>query len=84
MQTRSAGIGRGHQHLHIRTKCGRRISVGLLELGDMRHPAERISLDISPAPGTGNGTWAGLTAGESRELAAALLAQAAAAELAAG
>jgi len=84
MQTRSVGNGRGHKHLHIRTACGRQISVGLLELGDMRHPAERISLDISPAPGTGDGTWAGLTIREARELAAALLAESAAAERTAG
>ena len=49
----------------------------------MHHPAERISPDIGPAPGTGDGIWAGLTAREARELAAALLAQSAAAEHAA-
>lgn len=73
-----------HQHLFIRTACGRQISVGLLALGDIHHPAERISLDISPAPGTGDGAWAGLTATEARKLAAALLFQAAAAEHPAG
>jgi hypothetical protein len=69
-----------HQHLFIRTTCGRQISVGLLALGEIHHPAERISLDISPVPGTGDGAWAGLTAPEARKLAAALLFQAAAAE----
>jgi hypothetical protein len=84
MHTQPGTNRHGHQHLHIRTTCGRLISVGLLALGDSRHPAERISLHIGPAPGTGDGTWAGLTAREARNLAAVLLAQSAVAERAAG
>ncbi|HEX9357683.1 MAG TPA: hypothetical protein VF933_28185 [Streptosporangiaceae bacterium] len=74
------GTGRGGQHLCFRTTCGRRISVGLLALGDIQHPAQRVSLDIGPSSGTGDGTWAGLTAGEARQLAAALLSQVTAVE----
>jgi hypothetical protein len=84
MHTQPGTISHSHQHLHIQTTCGRLISIGLLALGDSRHPAERISLHIGPALGTGDGTWAGLTAREARYLAAALLAQSAAAEHAAG
>jgi hypothetical protein len=83
MHTRTAGTSNGNQHLRIQTTCGRQISVGLLVLGDICHPVQRVSLDISPAPNTGDGTWAGLTAGEAEKLAAALLTQAAAAERAA-
>ena len=57
--------------------CGREIRVGHLILGGGRHPAQRVSLDIGASSG-GTGIWAGLTVGEARRLAAALLAQAAA------
>lgn len=80
MHTQPGTSHHGHQHLHISTTCGRVINVGLLALGDSRHPAERISLHIGPAPGADDGTWAGLTAREARDLAAALLIQSAAAE----
>jgi hypothetical protein len=65
-------------HLSFRTTCGRQIRVGHLVLGAGHHPARRVSLDIGASSGAGNGTWAGLTAGEARRLAAALLLQAAA------
>ena len=42
------------------------------------YPCQRVSLDIGAAPDGGTGTWAGLTAGEARQLAAALLRHAAA------
>jgi hypothetical protein len=57
--------------------CGREIRVGHLVLGGGRHPAQRVSLDISASSEAGTGTWAGLTADEARQLAAALLTQAA-------
>ena len=62
----------------FRTTCGRQIRVGHLVLGAGRYPARRVSLDIGASPGAGNSTWAGLTAGEARRLAAALRMQAAA------
>jgi hypothetical protein len=67
-------------HASLRTTCGREIRVGHLVLGGTGHPARRVSLHISPPAGTGEGTWAGLTAAEARQLAAALLAHAATCE----
>lgn len=67
----------GADHISFRTTCGREIQVGHLVLGGAPHPAQRVSLGISTSSGTGDGTWAGLTAGEARHLAAALLQQAA-------
>jgi hypothetical protein len=61
----------------LRTTCGREIQVGHLVLGGTGHLAQRVSLRISAPAGTGDGTWAGLTATEARQLAAALLAHAA-------
>ena len=77
MDTRSSGAVSASYHVSFRTTCGREIRIGHLILGGTRHPAQRVSLGIS-ASGTGDGTWAGLTAGEARQLAAALLTQAAA------
>jgi hypothetical protein len=68
------------EHISFRTTCWREIRVGLLALGGARRPARRVSLEIGPSSATGAGTWAGLTPGEARQLAAALLAQAAAAD----
>jgi hypothetical protein len=70
--------GAARFHVSFRTMCGREIRVGHLVLGGGRHPAQRVSLDIGASPGAGNGTWAGLSAGEARRLADALLSQAAA------
>ncbi len=78
MDIRTAGAGGAGLHVSFRTTCGRQIRVGHLALGGGRHPAHRVSLDISASPDAGEGTWAGLTAGEARRLAAALLIQAAA------
>jgi hypothetical protein len=74
--TTSGADGAGH-HLSFRTTCGREFRIGHLALGYSRHPAQRVSVGISASPGTQDGTWAGLTAGEARRLAAALLMQAA-------
>lgn len=62
----------------FRTMCGREIRVSHLALGGGRHLAQRVSLEISASSGGGTGTWAGLTVGEARRLADALLIQAAA------
>ena len=80
MRTWNSGPHEAGEHISFRTTCGREIRVGHLVLGGHAHPARRVSLDISGPPGTGSGTWAGLTAGEARRLAEALLTQAAAAE----
>ena len=73
----SSGPGASH-HLGFRTMCGREIQIGHLVLGGGGHPAERVSLRIGAASDNEAGTWVGLTAGEARCLAAALLTQAAA------
>lgn len=65
-------------HVSFRTTCGREIQVGHLILGGAPHPAQRVSLVVGAPSGTGDGIWAGLTSGEARQLAAALLLQAAA------
>jgi hypothetical protein len=65
----------GHQ-ISVRTLCGREIRIGHLALGGGPHPAQRVSLAISASSDTEDGTWAGLTAGEARQLAAALLVEA--------
>jgi len=75
------GAGSAGQHLSLRTTCGREIRVSHLVLGGGRHPARRVSLAISASSDAGDGTWAGLTPGEARRLAAALLMQAAACDL---
>jgi putative redox protein len=66
--------------LTVRTTCGRDVRVGLLALGSAEQPAWRVSLDVGHAPGQADGTWAALTPAEARQLAAALLHEAAAAE----
>ena len=63
---------------NFRTTCGRDIRIGHLTLGGTGYLAPRVSLGISASSGTGDGAWAGLTAAEARQLAAALLAHAAA------
>ena len=78
MDIRTPGADGADLHVSFRTTCGRQIRVGHLVLGGGRHPTQRVSLDISAWSDTGDGTWAGLTAGEARRLAAALLIQAAA------
>lgn len=70
----------GKPREHLRTSCGRELTVGRLALGDAGHPAERVFVDLGSCPGCEGTGWAGLTTDEARRLAAALLAQAAAAE----
>jgi len=79
MHTRPAAAQAG-QRLSFRTTCGRQIRIGLLVLRGIQPPAERVSLGISPVSRAGEETWVGFTVAEARQLAAALLAQAAAAE----
>ena len=78
MDSSAPGAGGAGHHVSFRTACGRQIQVGHLILGDGNHPAQRVSLNISASPDSDAGTWAGLTPGEARRLAAALLTQAAA------
>jgi len=78
MDSSIPGAGGARIHVSFRTMCGREIQVGHLVLGGGHHPAQRVSLDIGASPDGATGTWAGLTVGEARRLAAALLAQAAA------
>jgi hypothetical protein len=80
MRTPLSGTERAGEDLSFRTTCGRLIRVGLLTLGSARRPVRRVSLDIGPSADWAGSAWAGLTAGEARQLAAALLAQAATAD----
>jgi putative redox protein len=68
------------QHDHLRTSCGRDLTIGRLALGDAAHPAGRVFLDLGGCRDCDGSTWAGLSVAEARQLAAALLSQAAAAE----
>jgi putative redox protein len=70
----------GHAHEYLHTSCGREVAVGRLGLGDPKHPASRVFLDLGGCPGTGHTGWAGLTVAEARRVAHALLTEAAAAE----
>jgi len=78
MDSSIPGAGGARIHVSFRTMCGREIQVGHLVLGGGHHPARRVSLNIGGSPGAGNGTWTGLSPGEARQLADALLRQAAA------
>ena len=81
MDSSAPGVGRAGPHVSFRTTCGREIRIGHLALGGDRHPARRVSLDIGAPADGGTDTWAGLTAGEARRLAGALLMQAAACDI---
>jgi len=78
MFSRTSGTESAGHHVSVRTTCGREIRIGHLALGGGPHPARRVSLGISASSDTEDGTWAGLTVDEARQLAAALLAQASA------
>jgi putative redox protein len=80
MPEMATGARSGHGRDHLRTSCGREVTVGRLDLGDARHPARRIFLDLGSCPGCEGTSWAGLTVAEARQVASALLAEAAAAE----
>ena len=75
------GTGTGvRHHDHLRTSCGRDLTIGRLELGDAAHPAGRVFIDLGKCRDCDGSAWAGLSPAEARRLAAALLSQAAAAE----
>lgn len=76
----AAGTGADRRHDRLRTSCGREVTIGRLALGDARHPAARVFMDLGGCPGCEASGWSGLTVPEARQLARALLAQAAAAE----
>ena len=67
-------------HDHLRTSCGRDLTIGRLALGDAAHPARRVFIDLGKCRDCDGSAWAGLSPAEARRLAAALLSQAAAAE----
>lgn len=75
-----ADAGPDGRHEYLRTSCGRELTVGRLALGDARHPAARVFVGLGECPGCEGTGWAGLTVAEARQLARAVLAQAAAAE----
>jgi uncharacterized OsmC-like protein len=56
------------------------VQVSWLALGGPDRPARRVSLSIGHTPGGDDGIWAALTPAEARQLAAALLRQAAIAD----
>ena len=78
MDSSAPGAADAGLHVSFRTTCGREIRIGHLALGGGHQPARRISLDIGASSDSDRGTWAGLTPGEARRLAAALLIHAAA------
>jgi hypothetical protein len=67
-------------HERLRTSCGRQLTTGRLALGDAGYPVTRIFVDLGDCPGYEDNHWASLTVAEARQLAAHLLAEAAAAE----
>ena len=75
MPSRTFGTESGGHYVSVRTTCGREIRIGHLALGGGPHAARRVSLGISASSDSEDGTWAGLTAEEARQLAAALLVQ---------
>ena len=72
--------GADGRHDYVRTSCGREVTVGRLALGDARRPAARVFVDLGQCSGCAGTGWAGLTVAEARQLAQAVVAQAAAAE----
>jgi putative redox protein len=75
------GTGAGARHHdHLRTSCGRDLTIGRLALGDSAHLSGRVFIDLGKCQDCDGSTWAGLSVAEARRLASALLSQAAAAE----
>src|SRR5215469_14105197 len=68
------------RHEYLRTPCGTEVTVGRLALGDERYPITRVFVGLADEPDDDKSSWTALTATEARELARALLSQAAAAE----
>jgi hypothetical protein len=76
----AAGARFDERHEHLHTSCGREVTVGRLTLGDQDHPTARIFVDMGDCPKGDQPGWASLTVAEARQLAEAILSQAAAAE----
>lgn len=72
--------GTQDSHVRFRTSCGRELTTGRLALGDAGYPVTRVFVDLGDCPGYEDNHWASLTVTEARQLAAYLLAEAAAAE----
>ena len=79
-QDLAAGSGAHERHDRLRTSCGRELTIGRLALGDALRPAARVFVDLGECADCDGSGWAGLTVAEARQLARAVLAQAAAAE----
>lgn len=76
-----AGVtGSAREDTEVRTSCGRELRVGRLALGNPARPAGRVFVNLGDCADGEGSTWAGLTVAEARQLASALLSQAAAAE----
>ena len=73
------GVAAG-RHEHVRSSCGRELTVGRLVFGDDEHFAARVFVDLGGCNGCEGTGWASLTVAEARLLAQAVLSQAAAAE----
>jgi len=73
MHSRNSSHEDTGDRIRFRTACGRAIQVGQLTLGGASPPVRRVSFAISASGYGEDGTWAGLTVGEARRLAAALL-----------
>jgi uncharacterized OsmC-like protein len=80
MSATAVESGAQRQNEYLRTTCGTQVTVGRLALGDDRYPVARVFVGLTDEPDHGQEAWAGLTVYEARELALALLSQAAAAE----
>jgi hypothetical protein len=74
------GTASERRHRYLQTTCGREVTIGRLALGDAHHPAARVFVDLGYCPGCDGSDWAGFTVAEARQLAWALLSQAAVAE----
>jgi uncharacterized OsmC-like protein len=80
MYTQAESAPQALDHLLFRTTCGREVQVRQLAPGGAELPAPGVGLGICQTPGCEAGTEAALTPAQARQLAAALLQQAAAAE----
>jgi hypothetical protein len=72
------------EQLSFRTMGGRDVRVGRTALGDTKAPGRHVSLHLGHAPGGEDGAGAALTPAQARQLAGALLQQAAAEDGTAG
>lgn len=80
MSESAAAVTDRPRHEYLHTTCGTDVTVGRLALGDHLHPVGRVFVGMADEPDHDQTAWAGLTVSEARELARALLSQAAAVE----